>query len=420
MTRHPQLYIWLVSIPRCMAAVAALVAVALFGLIARGRSRCYQWAGGVALLAHIVFSLAVLPVLPYDWDIDLFHEVAVGILQGGRMSPFSSLDAFGTVQAVLYAVFGADPTVLSVFNGLVAVLLPLPACYLASRLYDTASTDAVTVLVLFLPFPFLFHSLPMRDALSTLLALVTLAVCVRVLVDRQYPWAATLPPLWGMVLLLREELALVILLGLGGAAIVGALSHLFDRAVRLTSLALAAIPVGIAGFAMFASLFPVGALNERLQYRSAGGAAYLDFMRYDSWLDVVLSAPVRAVYFQYAPFPLHADSAFDLAAVLFSPVLVVLTVTAYRSLRSADTDPLARALLVVVYCCGVVGYGLVDSNFGTTIRHRGLFVFLLVIFSTPVLASWDRSVRRLVDQTLYDRRDTEEKQREAEKLDAGP
>ena len=403
-----------------MVVFAAAVVVALFALLSRGRSRRYRYAGGVALAGHLLFAVVVLPRLPYGWDIDIFHEIAVGILGGAEMSPFSPLDAFGTVQAVLYAIFGPDPTVLAIFNGLFAVLMPLPACYLAGRLYDTDATDSVMLAVLFLPFPFLFHSLPMRDALSTLLALTTLAVCVRVFADRQYPWAATLPPLWTMVLLLREELAFLILLGAGGAVLVGALTRVFEREVTLTSLALAAVPVGLCGFALFASLFPVGALNERLQYRAAGGAAYLDFMAYESWLDVVLAAPVRAIYFQFAPFPLHVDSTFDLVAALFLPGLVVLTVTAAVSLRDSEPDPLVEMLLLLVYVGGVVGYGLIDSNFGTTIRHRAIFVFLLVVFSTPVLESWCRSLRRWADETLDERRDGDEQQGKAEKLDAGP
>jgi hypothetical protein len=403
-----------------MAVLAALVVVGIFALFARGRSRLYRYAGGLALAGHVLFALVVLPVLPYSWDIGIFHDIAVGILAGGDTSPFSPLDAFGTVQALLYAVFGADPAVVSVFNGLLAVMMAPPACYLAGRLYDTESTDGVVLAVLFLPFPFLFHSLPMRDALATLLALTTLAVCVRVLADRQYPWAATLPPLWAMVLLLREELALLILLGVGGAALAAALARVAERDVTLTSLALAAIPVALCGFALFASLFPVGALNERLQYRTFGGAAYLEFMRYESWLDVVLAAPVRALYFQYAPFPLHVDSAFDLVGALFTPVLVVLTVTALVSLRSVDTDPLVALLLLTVYAGGVVGYGLIDANFGTTIRHRAVFVFLLVVFSTPVVESWYRSLRRWLDDALDQRRDGDKQQGEAEKLDAGP
>ncbi|QLH81402.1 glycosyltransferase family 39 protein [Halosimplex pelagicum] len=398
----------------------AVVAVALaFALVARRRSRTYRLAAGLALAAHLVFALVVLPLLPYTWDIGTFHEIATGLLEGAEAGPLSSLDAFGTVQALVYASFGADPTTMAVVNGLVAVLTPLPACYLARRLYDPLeSTDGLLLALLFLPFPFLFASLPMRDALSTLLALTLLAVCVRAVADRRHRWALAAPPLWGMVFLLREELAFLVLLGAAGSLLVAALRRVTDRQITLASLALAGLPVAVAGFALFTRLFPVDALNSRLQYRIMGGAAYLGFERYGSWLDVLLAAPVRAIYFQFAPFPLHVDSAFDLLAVLSLPLLVVLATAAYLTLRRVEHDPVVTLPLLVVYLGGIVGYGLIDSNFGTTIRHRSFFVFLLAVFAAPALESWWRSLRVRVEKPLRQGRDRDEHQRETEELDA--
>ncbi|WP_121820808.1 glycosyltransferase family 39 protein [Halostella salina] len=404
-----------------MVVAAAVAVVLLFALVSRQRGRLYRYAGGVTLAGHLVFAVAVLPLLPYDWDIDVFHSVALGILGGADTSPLSPLDAFGTAQAIVYAVFGADPTALAILNGLLAVLIPLPVCYLARRLYvPLSSTNGLLLVALFLPFPFLFNSLPMRDALSTLLAVTLAAVCVRAVAEGRRWWALTAPPLWGLLFLLREELALLVLLGAAGSLLVAAVDRVADRTVSLRSLALAALPVGVAGFALFAALFPVDALNARLQYRSAGGAAYLDFMRYESWLDVLLAAPVRAIYFQFAPFPLHVTSAFDVVAVLSLPLLIAFAVVAVVSLRGVETDPRVEMFLGVVYLGGVVGYGLIDSNFGTTIRHRSVFVLLLAAFCAPVFESWYRSLRRRVDEAVDRHRERDEQQREAQELDAGP
>lgn len=404
-----------------MVVAATVAVVMLFALVSRRRSRLYRYAGGLALAGHLLVAVVVLPLLPYEWDIELFHTIAVGILNGAETNPLSSLDAFGTVQALIYAVFGADPTVLAVFNGLLAVLIPLPMCYISQRLYEPLeSTDGLLLVLLFFPFPFLFNTLPMRDALSTLLAVTLLAICVRAIADDGHWWALTAPPLWGMVFLLREELALLILLGAGGSLLVAAARRAAGQEVSLRSLVLATIPVGICGFALFAGLFPVDVLNSRLQHRAIGGGAYLEFMRYESWLDVALAAPVRAIYFQFAPFPLHVDSAFELVAVLSLPPLIALVVAAYASLRAVETDSLVEILLLVVYVGGIVGYGLIDSNYGTTIRHRSVFVFLLAVFSAPVLESWYRSLRRRLDEAVDQHSQTDEQQREAQKLDAGP
>lgn len=403
-----------------MVVLATVVVACLFALVSRHRSRVYRYAGGVALAGHVFVAVAVVPRLPYQWDVPLFHENAMRILAGGETAPLSVLDAFGTVQALVYALFGADPTTLAIVNGLFAVLIPLPACYLADRLYGSLeSTDGLLLVLLFLPAPFVFNSLPMRDALSTLLALALIALVVRVLVDRHFWSAPALPPLWGMLFLLREELALLILLGAAGSVLVAVATELTGRRLSIASLSLVAAPIGLLGVALFSRLFPVDVLNARLQYRSAGGAAYLESMHYESWFDVILAAPIRAIYFQFAPFPLHVDSVFDLLAALSLPLLIVLVTTSFLSLRAAETDPVVEISLLIFYFGGILGYGLIDSNFGTTIRHRILFVFLLGVFSAPVFESWLHSVRRRVDDARGEQRQSDEKEQETEELDAG-
>jgi hypothetical protein len=79
---------------------------------------------------------------------------------------------------------------------------------------------------------------------------------------------------------------------------------------------------------------------------------------------------------------------FDFVTVLMLPVLVVLTVAAYRSAREANRDTAVLVLLLTTYVLGVVGYGLIDSNFGTTIRHRIPFTFILCILAAPTLERW--------------------------------
>jgi hypothetical protein len=119
-----------------------------------------------------------------------------------------------------------------------------------------------------------------------------------------------------------------------------------------------------------------------------GGGAYLEGFTYETWVDIVLAAPARALYFQYAPFPLHVTSAFDFVTVLMLPVLVVFTVGAYRSARECERDIAVLILLLATYVLGVVGYGLIDSNFGTTVRHRIPFTFILCILAAPTLERW--------------------------------
>ncbi|WP_122089314.1 hypothetical protein [Halalkalicoccus subterraneus] len=401
--------------------LAIIAVVLLFTLLSRPYPAVYRYAGALALAGHLLFSVVVLPVLPYEWDIALFHENALRILAGNPTGPFSAVDAFATFQALVYAVFGADTTTLSIVNGLLAVLIPLPAADIARRLYpETDPTNGLFVVLLFFPLPFLFASLPMRDALSTLLAMWLLAIVVRALDEWDYWTGLSAVPLWGAVLLLREELALLaVLAALVGIGVV-CIEVFTRREVTPRSLLLAAAPAGIVGLALFATVFPVDSLDRRLQYRAVGGAAYLEGMEYGSWLDVVLAAPIRAVYFQFAPFPFHVSSTFDMLAVLSLPALVVVTATAFVSIRRTETRYVVLVMLATFYVAGIVGYGLVDANFGTTIRHRSIFVFLLCIFSAPVLETWYRSISRRIESAFRRRPQHGKQEENAEEFDANP
>jgi hypothetical protein len=157
---------------------------------------------------------------------------------------------------------------------------------------------------------------------------------------------------------------------------------------------LSTIPFGVLGFGIFTIQYPFETLQGKLSYRASGSAAYLESFQYTSWVDMIIAAPGRAIYFQYAPFPLHVHQIFHLLALSSLPILIILTIAAALSLCECETNRITLVLLLVVYSAGIVGYGLIDSNFGTTARHRVSFVFLLVVFASPVLDHWWLKIRR--------------------------
>lgn len=372
-------------------AVIAATAVVLAVFLATARwvgNRWYTGAGTAALLGHVSFGALVLPRLPYTWDIGRFHYRAVLLLNSELPPTNPTINSFAGVQAVLYSVFGADPTVVAVFNGLCAVLVALPAADLARRLYPNLSTTrGLAALILFLPLPFVFLTLPMRDTLGVLVFFSLLAAVARAYDGETWPPVLGVP-LWGALSLLRPELGVILLIGGVAGALVRAIDTIVERPVTLRSLvAFVALPGAIL-LPFVAPRIPVAPFAERLQRRSVGGATYLDGFTYETGLDVILAAPARALYFQYAPFPLHVTSLFDVVTVLLLPLLVALTVAAYRSARECERDLAVLVLLLTTYVLGIVGYGLVDANFGTTARHRIPFTFLLCILAAPTLECW--------------------------------
>ncbi|WP_277542846.1 hypothetical protein [Haloarcula laminariae] len=404
-----------------MVALAVASAALLLLLVATVYGR--SWYRPLALVAfggHLLVSLVLLPRLPYTWDIVGFHRAALELAAGAPVTASKTVSSFAAFQGLLYTVFGAQPATLSVFNGLLAVLVPLPVAYLADSLYpSTEETLAVGLAALFLPLPFLFLSIPMRDTLAVLLALSLLAVVVRALRRGSPMWGLPALPLWGMLYMLRAELSLIVVLGV---LTVGTVSGIERLSPSLSAVQFTAIlgTVGAVGFALFAELlYPFQVVNAQLRGRARGGAVYLDGMSYSSWTDFLVAAPARGIYFQFAPFPLHVESVFHLLAFGGTLVAMVLLVSGARSLAVREYDERVAVLLGVVYIAGVVGYGTINSNFGTNVRHRMVFDFLLVVFAAPVLHRWWLRLRAWVGVAPGQGGDGREKQREAQELHGG-
>jgi hypothetical protein len=381
-----------------MWLLAIVLIVLLYVYLSQWMDTVYRYAAGLALLGHSIVAIVVLPRIPYGWDIAKFHGSAVSILSGGIPEYATSVASFATFQSVIYTFSGTDPIALSIINGLLAVLVPFPLRYVMRKLYpELQTTHLPTLLILFLPLPFIMLTIPMREGLAILLFAILLALSVQAIVEQSIWSVIVALPLWGIVYLLRSELALILVVGGGAAVFVSIIDTVTDRSISLRGLFLSITPFGIIGFGIFTIRYPFEALQGKLSYRASGSAAYLESFQYTSWIDVIIAAPGRAIYFQYAPFPLHVNQVFHLLALSSLPILIILTIAAAFSLYESKTNRLTLVLLLVVYGAGIVGYGLIDSNFGTTARHRVSFVFLLVVFASPVLDHWWLKIRRTYD-----------------------
>lgn len=378
-----------------LVSVLALSTVSVVVLLTAARHtdiEGFASLGALAFVGHVGFGTLVVPLLPYTWDIWKFHRRAVILLNGGVPSPNSTVNAFAALQSIIYAVTVPDPRVISVVNGLCAVLIAIPAAALVRDLYpNSPSRLGVACTILFLPLPFVFLTIPMRDAVSVLLFVSILAAIARALCGAG--WLAVLAvPLWGGLSLLRPELGGVLVFGMAAAVAVRLTERISAREIQFRTLVGATLLPGLAGVVLVAPRIPAESFESRRVFRATGGGAYLEGVSYETGIDLLAAAPARALYFQYAPFPLHISSPFDFIAGAMLPVLILLTIGAYRSARSVSRDTAVLTLITTTYVLGIVGYGLVDSNFGTTVRHRIPFTFLLCILAAPVLERWQRAL----------------------------
>jgi hypothetical protein len=102
-----------------------------------------------------------------------------------------------------------------------AVLVVLPATELARRLYpELQTTELLMSVLLLLPLPFLYLSLPMRDTLNLVVFFSILAALARGY-HLEQPWLVLLAiPLVGILSLLRPELGFILSLSVFVAIVV--------------------------------------------------------------------------------------------------------------------------------------------------------------------------------------------------------
>lgn len=115
--------------------------------------------------------------------------------------------------------------------------------------------------------------------------------------------------------------------------------------------------------------------------RFSGRTAYLGDVRFHSLLDMAAFAPVGAAYLLFAPFPWQVGSALDVP-VLFEGLANVLY--AFAGIAGVaigfKRDRVATVGLGIYFVLGVVVYGLGTANYGTGIRHRQMFTWVLFLF----------------------------------------
>lgn len=389
-----------------MMTIRALIAILVFYLglllvLRNHRDSTYVFLAKIGFFLHVLVAIVVLPFLfgiegSYNWDVGSYDRAAMDIYGGEVSAGSTAIASFAIIMAILYTIFTPDLLIPSVFNAFVAVLIPIPAAVVAKQLYPgLRSTTLLKAIILFLPLPTLFLTIPMRDTVAVFLFFSALALFSKGLREDEYRLILAGLPVTALLAIPRDELAAVTMIGLT----IGIAVKYFVKPKRLhANLAGYTIGIGVAGaigaFVFTEFFYDIERAASRMEGRARDGAAYLEHLQIESITDFVLAMPIRALYFQFMPFPLYVRNFIDILVIASLPIMIVLAVAGIRSLLSGEAEIPIALLILATYVLGIVGYGMINSNFGTTVRHRISFVFLLGVFAAPVLSQWELVLRR--------------------------
>lgn len=347
------------------------------------------------LIRVLSIPLAVFRITPYSQaDATGFSTVAGIIATRGVSGAFSDVAGYGTIYEVwgtLLSPFWLLPVGGPVLARIVLSLLAAYAIYnvvLITRRLGTPMVGLVAGLPLvFYPSVFLVQSTLLREA-AVLFGVTTAARFLLVASDYSRGRATVARPRRRRIALvtlaigcltfatlLRRDNFILYVLGIAGGGI-----GYYSTSWRGKAAGVVAILVGGLG---------ARALNDRIierfniyrQVRAIGRASYLESVRFDTLLDMVAFAPVGIAYFLFAPFPWMVGSPLDIPVLFEGLVNIVYAAAGFVGVVLAfKRDRVATIGLLVYFVFGVALYSLGTANYGTGIRHRQMFSWVLFIF----------------------------------------
>jgi hypothetical protein len=117
-------------------------------------------------------------------------------------------------------------------------------------------------------------------------------------------------------------------------------------------------------------------------YTARGRAAYLPEVVPESLIEAAIFSWIGFLYFMFAPFPWQISTIGDFATSVESTTFFLLCIAALIGVKRMIFRDIAVAvgLLIGLFVGGAL-FGLGSGNYGTTVRHRQMFTWVICFFA---------------------------------------
>jgi hypothetical protein len=315
-----------------------------------------------------------------------FAAFAEGLTRGELVLSSNTRRAIlGVLYLPFYLVLGGEYVVGALATAFYGTLLGLPVHHTVRQFGERRAALVATTAVLFWP-SVLFRSLVVqRETVIVLTLFVLLFVAVRwVRTARARHLLLAVPALWVLFELRSENIVFVALLG-------GLVMLARGRVDATTAtLLVAGVAVGVFFVLNFRQITNFGtsvspaAIDMFAHGRAHGRAVYLEGLHYRSWLDILLSAPVKLVYFLFSPLPWQVERPVDLLAALSGWGVFGCCLLVPRAFRQYAGRRRELFVLVGYALAGATLYAIIEMNYGAAFRRRIAFVPVAVVLAACV------------------------------------
>lgn len=320
--------------------------------------------------------------------------IAAGLLRGEFVVPGHGYiyDLWGAFLAPFWLLPGPSGFYARLGNALLGAIAVYNV-YCIARAYHSRQAGLVAALpLIFYPSILAIHSTVLREAL--ILFAITTATRLLIVQRRQLSTLSTYTIVVGLLYIayiLRPENAVLYAVAIGAGVFVKGIERSSPK-IRSALIT--------AGITVTCMAFVTGVHKEGIEYlsrirnrRARGRTVYLQEVIPETALELLAFSWIGAAYFLYAPFPWMIETIPDLMVGIEGLANIGFTIAAVWGIRSmAKQNPSATVGLLAGLLLAVVLYGVGTVNYGTGMRHRQMFLWVIFIFGAIGIAEHVRLV----------------------------
>ncbi|WP_143825056.1 hypothetical protein [Natrinema ejinorense] len=344
----------------------------------------------ITLCLALLFRLIMIPasllqIHPYASDdaIGFAKTAALIATEFSLSTPRSSTyEIWGIFLAPFWILPGPSSIYAHIFVAILGAIAVYNIAVIGQTLYSPHAGVLAALPVAVYPSIVLTHSTLLREA-AILFGLTTAA---RLLIARppqlSRHWAAI-----GAVIAIifttihRQENLPVYGLAILSAVTMNYWNHRFTKTtiVSFSISSLTAIPF----------LGPIiKQINNLRSHRVGGRTKYLGSVQFDGISEIIVFTWIGIGYFLFTPFPWMVETLSDVP-IMFESLLsffyLLFAIIGFRIL--INRSPSITVGLAVGFLFGVSLYGLGTVNYGTAVRHRPMFLWVIFVFGAVAITS---------------------------------
>ena len=360
----------------------------------------------VALTIRIIFILIghyIHPLPDSTADAKTFETISAVIAADGFFNLLNYYDGASSrfiswFIAIPYILFGRSMIMaqsISLFFGMGCILL---AWNLAIKLWDKHSAKKVVWTIALFPSLVLYSVLMMREVYFCFFLLVALnGVCDWIKNKNFLSFLLAMSGFAAGAFFHGTMMvgAIVFLIFVGIITFKKMFSLLINFRINLKILAIFLLilissnlyflnKIQVSYLGNFKSSLNIEKYLMSTKLATRGNASWPEWTKINSYTEILYKAPVRSIYFLFAPFPWDVKETKHLIGLIDSFFYMYLIYLIIFFIKNILRDPsLKIILLILLTFIFVFGFGI--GNFGTGIRHRSKFVIILILLAAPLI-----------------------------------